>query len=204
MLRILLVSGVLATGSVLGEERTYSLTLDGRPAGEILITLRKDSTGTTAINIRADSSPFAYEYRGTEDWKENRLVRLEGSGSDNGRRGGISIVGGKDGYNLKAGAKDVRIRDEVWPTTGVTLPDLDRSPLVVDALTGDVLRAKVEKVGPDRIVVAGKPLPVTRYQITAGGQRWDLWYDADQRLAKRVWTRDGRTLVALLTNIKRD
>jgi hypothetical protein len=47
--------------------------------------------------------------------------------------------------------------------------------------------------------VEGKPFPVTRYRVTAGGNRWDVWYDADQRLVKRSWTRDGRTVVAELT-----
>jgi YD repeat-containing protein len=34
--------------------------------------------------------------------------------------------------------------------------------------------------------------------VTAGGSRWDVWYDADHRLVKRTWSRDGRTVVAEL------
>ena len=75
---------------------------------------------------------------------------------------------------------------------------------VVDVITGDVRHAKVEKVGIDRITVAGKPMPVTRYRVTAGGNRWDVCYDAGNRLAKRVWTRDGRTVVAELTRLAGD
>lgn len=209
MSRLALILWFLATVPALAEERIYSVTVDGKPAGELGISFATDTSGTTTAAVQAKyraESPttLTFDYRGSESWKDGRLVRLDGLGSENGRTGGITLVGGTGVYALKAGAKEVSIRDEVWPTTGGILPDPDRRPLVVDVLTGDVLRAKVEKVGADRIVVAGKPVPVTRYRVTAGGQRWDVWYDADQRLAKRVWTRDGRTVVAELTQIKRD
>ena len=187
-----------------GEERTFAITADGRPAGELVLSFQAGKDGTTAVTVRSESPPLAHEYRGTETWADGRLVRLDGLGAEGGRKGGITLVAGKDTYALKAGVKEVAIRDEVWPTTAAVLPDPDRKPLVVDVITGDVLRAKVEKVGPDRVVVAGKPLLVTRYRVTAGGQRWDVWYDADRRLAKRLWTRDGRTVTAELTAIKRD
>jgi hypothetical protein len=186
------------------EERTYSVTVDGRPAGELCISFQSDSKGTTAVTVRAESPPLAFEYRGAETWKDGRLTRLEGAGSESGRKGGVTLVAAKDAYALKAGVKEVRIRDEVWPTSGAMLSDPDRNPLVVDVLTGDVLRAKVENVGADRVTVGGKPVPVTHFRVTAGGQRWDVWYDADQRLAKRVWTRDGRTVTAELTKVRRD
>ena len=59
-------------------------------------------------------------------------------------------------------------------------------------------------MGPDRVTVAGKQVPVTHYRVTAGGNRWDVWYDGASRLAKRVWTRDGRTVVAELTRLAGD
>jgi len=194
----------LLAAPAVAEERTFALTADGKAVGELVLSFQTRKDGTTAVTVRSESSPLAHEYRGTETWANGRLVRLEGLGAEGGRKGGVTLVAGKDTYALKAGAKEVTVRDEVWPTTAAILPDPDRKPLVVDVVTGDVLRAKVEKVGADRVTVAGKPVPVTRYRVTAGGQRWDVWYDADQRLAKRVWTRDGRTVVAELTAIKRD
>ena len=193
---------------VMAEERTYSVTIDGHAAGKRFISFHTDSSGSTNVTIRADykagSGRLAFDYHGTETWKDKRLVRLEGAGSEDGRKGGITLVAGTDGYTLAAGVKRIRVGDEVWPTTGALLPDLDQKPLVVDVLTGDVLRAKVEKVGADRVVVEGKPVPVTRYRVTVGGDRWDVWYDADQRLVKRMSTRDGRTIIVQLTKIQKD
>jgi hypothetical protein len=205
MFRLSALVCVLVAVPAVAEERTFSVTVDGKAVGELVLSYRTQSDGSTAVTVRSESqSPLAGEYRGTETWKDGRLVRLEGTGSDGGRKGGTTLTGGVDTYALKAGVKDVRIRDEVWPTTGAILPDPDRTPIVVDVITGDVLRAKVEKVGADRVTVSGRAVPVTRYRVTAGGLRWDVWYDADRRLARRVWTRDGRTVVAEPTQIKRE
>jgi hypothetical protein len=159
--------------------------------------------------VRADwraerPTPVALEYRGTEKWKDGRLAHIEGLGSENGHKGGITLVAGKEAYALKAGVKEVAVRDEVWPTTGVMPPDPGAKPLVVDVITGDVLRAKVEKVENERVMVAGQPVPATRYRVTAAVNRWDLWYDEKQRLAKWALTRDGRTVAAEIIRLKGD
>jgi hypothetical protein len=209
MSRLSIAALFLAVLPALAEERTFSVTVDGHTAGELTLAFQARADGTTAVTVRTNyraerPTPFAFEYRGTEAWKDGRLVRLEGLGTEDRHKGGITLVAGKDAYALKAGVKEVSVRGEVWPTTGVMMPDPDCKPLVVDVITGDVLHAKVEKVGVDRITVAGKPVPVTRYRVTAGGNRWDVWYDAGNRLAKRVWTRDGRTVVAELTRLAGD
>jgi hypothetical protein len=190
----------------LAEERTFTVTIDGKPGGELVVGYQLRAEGVTAVTVRGEyraerPTPLAIDYRGTETWKDGRVTRVEGLGTENSTKGGITLVYGKDAYALKAGVKEVRVRDEVWPTTGTMPPDPEGKPLVVDAITGDVLRARVEKLGPDRVTVAGKAIPVTHYQVIAGPNRWDVWYDEKQRLAKRVWTRDGRAVVAELTRI---
>jgi hypothetical protein len=209
MPRLSLAAVLLAALPAFAEERTFAVTVDGKPAGELVLAFQSRTDGTAAVTVHADyraerPMAFAFEYRGTETWKDGRLVRLEGLGTEDRHKGGITLVAGKDVYALKAGVKEVSVRDEVWPTTGAMMPDPDAKPLVVDVITGDVLRAKVEKVGADRVTVAGKPVSATRYRVTAGGNRWDVWYDGANRLAKRVWTRDGRMVVAELTRLAGD
>ena len=187
-----------------GDERTYHISLDGNPAGTMIIDYQLRD-GTTSATVRIDRiGQRTNDYRGTESWKDGRLVRLERTGTDGPHKGSVLLVAGKDAYSLKAGVKEVRVRDDVWPTTGVLPPDHERKPLVVDTISGDVLHAKVEKVGADRTAVRDKPIPTTHYRVTAGSQRWDAWYDAKDRLVKRVCTCDGRTEVAELTSIDSD
>src|SRR5215213_9131255 len=140
---LLLLLGALP---ILAEERTYSITIDGKPAGEMTISFQARDDGSTAVTVWAEyhadrPTPVAFEYRGTEIWKDGRLVRLDGLGTENRQKGGITLVAGKGAYALKAGVKEVSVRDEVWPTTGAMMPDPDGKPLVVDVITGDVLRA---------------------------------------------------------------
>lgn len=191
------------------EERAFTVSIDGHSAGELVIAFEKRADGATAVTVRSKyrlggPTPLAFDYRGTESWKDGRLVRLEGLGSADGGKGGIALVAGKDAYSLKAGVKEVRVRDDVWPTLVGMLPDPDHKPLVVDIITGDVRRAKVETVGPDRVAVGGQPLAVTRYRVVAGSSRWDVSYDEGKRLAKWSWTHDGRTVVAELKHVKGD
>lgn len=198
---------LLSALPVLGEERTFSVTSDRRPAGELAVSYQRRTDGTTAVTVRGRwraEKPIAFEYRGTESWKDGRLVRLDGLGSEDGYKGGITLVAGTDAYALKAGVKEVSTRGEAWATTGVFPPDPDAKPLVVDVITGDVWKGKVEKVGAERLTVDGKGMAVTHYRVVAASTRWDVWYDESQRLAKWVRTRDGRAISAELIRIKKD
>lgn len=198
---------LLAALPVLGEERTFTVTIGGRPAGEVVLDYQRRTDGTTAVTMRGQwrsEKSITFEYRGTEAWKDGRLVRLEGIGSEDSRKGGITLVAGADAYALKAGVKEVSARGEVWATSGIFPPDPDAKPLVVDVITGDVCKCKVEKVGAERLTVDGKGMAVTHYRIIAASTRWDVWFDEQQRLAKWVRTREGRMTSAELIRIKKD
>lgn len=204
--RTLLLLGLMPAAAA-AEERTYSVTIDRKPAGECVVSFRAQADGSSAVSfrieVRGEQRPrYAYEYQGAEVWKDRRLVRSEGTGMENGQKGGVSLAAGKDGYALRAPTKEVTIRGEVWPATYAMLPDPDREPLVVDVLTGDVLRVKVEKVGADRVTVAGKPVTTTRYRVTVGGATTDVWYDDAKRLVRRTWTLEGRAAVLELIRVK--
>ncbi|HEX3149543.1 MAG TPA: DUF6134 family protein [Gemmataceae bacterium] len=209
MLRLVSAAVLTIVLPIQGEERTFTVTVDGKPAGEIVLEIQKRADGSTVATMREKyqsdgSTHVSFDFRGMETWKESRVVRLEGIGSENGRKGGITLIAGKDAYSLKAGVKEVSIRDEVWPTTGVMPPIPDRKTLVVEAISGDVLQAKIKKIGADSVDVAGKAITTTHYRVTAGASRWDVWYDENNCLAKRSWVRDGRTVIAHLTQIKPD
>lgn len=205
MSRLSLLAAVCALSPADAEERTFSVALDGKPAGSLVLTFTHRDDGTTAVTVKvdakADRPAYSLAYQGTESWKDGRLVRLEGSGSEAGRKGGVTLRAGPDGYALKAGVKEVTVRGEVWPTTFAVRPDADR-PLVLDVVTGDVFRAKAEKAGKDRVTVGDRPVPATRYRVTFGGQVTDLWYDEKDRLVRRAWTRDGSRFVLELAGVK--
>lgn len=151
----------------------------------------------------ANSSAYALKYEGTERWHGRSLVRLEGSGMNDGRTGSVSLVSGKEGYALKTSGKEVTVRGDVWPTTFWIKPAAEK-PLIVDVLTGEVSRGKLDKAGPEQMQIDGKPVRVTKYRLTFVGTTTELWYDQADRLTRRKWEANGRTVVIELTGIKVD
>lgn len=190
-------------------EHVFTVTIDGRPAGEAVIAYDPRPDRTTAVTVRVQYQadrpvPISFDYRGTETWRDGRLVRLDGLGTDGRTKGGIQLEAATNAYALKAGVKQVTVRGAVWPTLGGPPPEPDEKPLVVDVITGDVWRAKVETVGPEGLTVAGKRVRTTRYRVAAGNRRWDLWYDEQRRLVQRVGTRDGRAVRFELKEVRPD
>jgi hypothetical protein len=205
MFRSMLI--LFALGPVLhADEHKFQVSVDGKSAGSFAITYKSLADEVTEIRATIDLSDnalYSLKYEATERWRDRRLVRLEGAGMEGGPKGGVSQVSGKDGYALKAGTKEVAVRGDVWPTTFWIKPAAEKE-LIVDVLTGEVSRGRLDKVGPEQMRVDGKLLRVTKYRLTFGGTTTELWYDQTERLTRRKWNVNGRTIVMELTGIKSD
>lgn len=205
MFRSTLILLTLAT-ALHAEERTYSVSVDGKPAGNFAINWKTQSDEVTEIRAKidlTDSRHYSLKYDAVERWQSGRVLRLEGSGAEGRRKGSVALIGTKHGYSLKSDSKEVTVRGDVWPTTFWVLPAAE-NPLVVDVLSGEVSRSKLEKVGVDRMPLNGKPIRVTKYRLTFAGTTVELWYDQADRLTRRKWDANGRTIVTELTDIKFD
>jgi hypothetical protein len=186
-------------------ELKYAVTINGKAAGECVVR-SKDQEGTTELHIETSGLVGrlpSLNFNCIESWKKGRLARLESSYTDRETKGTTRLVGGGDGYSLKAGTKEVTVRGDVWPTTFLLKPADDKS-LIVDIITGEVCRGKVEKVGPGQMEINGKLVRVAKYRLTFSGTITELWYDQADRLARRKWDLNGQTIVIELTGIKAD
>jgi hypothetical protein len=184
---------ILLASVAFAEERTYSLTVDGKPAGQAIVTVEAGKDGVTTLRSQVDFTVPPARYAATETWKAGRLAKLES--------GRVTLTPGTDGYTLKAGVKEVAVRGEVWPSSSWRMPEAEK-PLVVDVETGEVRRPKIEKLGPDRLTLNGKPIASTHYRLTAGGQVGELWYDEKNLLLRRTWTTEAKKAVLELTALK--
>jgi uncharacterized protein DUF6134 len=205
MFRSMLI--LFALGPVLrAEERKFHVSIDDKSAGRFAVTCKSLADDVTELRATIDVSDSAISLskcEATERWRGRCLVRLEGSETGNGRKESTTLASGKDGYALKAGAKEVLVRGDVWPTTFWIKPAAEKV-LIVDVLTGEVSRGKLDKVGPEEMQVDGKLLRVTKYRLTFGGTTTELWYDQTERLTRRKWNVNGRTIVMELIGIKSD
>jgi hypothetical protein len=117
------------------EERSFAVTIDGKPAGKVVHSFKAEADGSTAVLCDAqidEPSGYPFVYRGTEVWKDGRLARLDGAGAEQGRKGGVTLRPGTDGHHLKTWTKDVTVRGEVWPNSFAVMPDPDRAVHVVN------------------------------------------------------------------------
>ena len=197
--------------SLRAEERTFAVTIDGKPAGTYVMKIDARDDGTTAVTCKADISVkillirYTYTYRGEEVWKDDKLVSLDSTCNDDGKRTAVTLAAGKDGYTLKAGAKAVAIRGDVWLTSYWKLPGekaREGQMTLVDADTGKVLQAKIEKVGVEKPAGLGRDVQATRYRLS-GAVTVDLWYDGADRLVKQVWVEDGHKTAMTLSGLKK-
>ncbi len=194
---------LLATINSNAAEFQYSVAVDNRPAGEFSVIFKPGGSGTEVhARIKVDrNKDYQFQYEGTELWKKGRLVRLDGTAVEMSQKRNVSLVDGKAGYALKSGIKEVTVRGEVWPTTYWMRPDVER-PHIVTVPTGEVSRAKIASLGPDHLQVDAKLIHATRFRVTTTGASTELWYDAANRLVRRKWERNGRSIVIELVHIK--
>lgn len=204
---------VAATARAGGEERrVFSVTVDRKPAGSNQIVIQSRDDGTTVITSQADVAVriaivnYRYSFRGTEVWKDGKLVKLSTTTNDDGKKHAVSAEANKDGLALTADGKESQIKGEPWLTTYWQLPpEARRGPnaTLLDADTGKLIAAKMEKVGVEKIVLLGKTAECVHYRLS-GGVQVDLWYDGADRIVRQEMVEDGHRTIVELSRFQRD
>jgi hypothetical protein len=193
------------------EIRDFTITVDGKKAGSYQMTLTRSDDGTTTVTSQADVRvkvlvyTYTYSYRGTEVWKEGRLVKLESNTNDDGKR--HAVVATADGANLriKADGRERTTRPDVWTTSYWCLPDArlrKQNVPLLDCDTGAEINGTFRFVGTESIRVAGQAQKCTHYQVT-GKNKIDLWFDVGERLVREEFVEDRYRTVIDLTGIRR-
>jgi hypothetical protein len=206
---------VLASVSYLraGEEerRTFEVRVDNKAAGSHQILIQSGDDGSVSVSLQADVTvriiiTYKYAFRGTEIWKENKLVQLSSTTNDNGKKRKVSVEPTAEGWAVKADDKAFQVTGEPWPTTYWKLPPENRrgpNVTLFDADTGKLIKAKMEKVGVDKITLLGKAVDCMHYKLT-GGVQVDLWYDGSDRMVRQESIEQGHRTVQELTRLQRD
>lgn len=190
------------------ETRDYTVRIDGKPAGECHVAITRHDDGTTTMSAQIDIKytmylvkNYVYSYRGTETWRDGRLLRLESSTTDDGKKFNVTALA--DSANLKVIANGVErtTRGDSWLTTYWALPaqaQRNRSLNLVDADTGRDLNAQLNYVGAAQVNVAGQGTTVAHWRVSGIAQA-EVYYDSQERLVRQESVQDGyRTLIELV------
>jgi Family of unknown function (DUF6134) len=209
---IVVLHGALFVHAGGEERRTFSVTVDKKPAGsnELVIQVRDDGaevvTSQADVTVKAFLFTYKYTYHGVETWKDNRLLRLATTTNDDGKRHAVVAEAIHDGLAVKADGKEMSVMGPVWPTSYWKLPsEKNRGPgiLLIDADTGKLINARIEKVGVEKRTVIDQTVELNHYRLT-DGVKADLWYDNADRLTHQESIEDGHLTVLELTRLQRN
>jgi hypothetical protein len=195
------------------ETRDLNVLVDGKSAGEVHMTIhRQDDESTvlkcdTDIQVRYLVIRYIYSYRGCEVWKAGRLLRLDSTCNDNGKRYVVSAVAEGEGLRVRVNNQEWMARPDVWLTSYWCLPDRkqrDQPIPVVDADTGRNLgAARLQYVATEQRPLNGQVQNVYHYRLTGSQVQVDLWYDGGERLVRQEWVEDGHRTLLELTRVRR-
>ena len=186
------------------------MSVDGKPAGTHVLAIKTADNGTvtvsadTSVKVRVAIITYSYTFRGTETWKDGRLLALESATNDDGKKHAVAAKADKDGTSVTANGKELLVKGDAWTTLRWQLPaDKKRAALtLIDADTGKTAAGKLELVGLEKVSVAGKVLEANHYRLT-GGMKADLWYDGLDRLVRQESVEEGHKTVLELTKYRK-
>ncbi len=195
------------------EVRDFTIWVDGKRGGEYHMTINRQDDGSVTLTGQADVTlsyalglrKYTYTYRGTEVWKEGKLVNFSSTSNDDGKQYTVTAV--PDGANLrvKVNGQERLMRGDAWVTTYWHLPPVQQRSGAVPLLDGDTgreINAALEYVGIGAVNYAGQVQNFSHYRLT-GGVQVDLWYDGTERLVRQEWVEDGHKSILELVRVRR-
>jgi Family of unknown function (DUF6134) len=195
------------------ETRDFNVFVDGKPAGEVHMTINKQADGSVVMNCDTDIKirilmikTYVYSYRGREQWKDGRLQRFDSVCDDDGKRHVITAIADGDKLKVRVNTEERTARADVWLTSYWSMPDankVNQTIPIMDADTGVDLEARVVLVGVEDRNVAGQMQKVTHYRLV-GKAPAELWFDVSGRLvAQDLLLEDGHRTQVELSRLRR-
>lgn len=210
---LLTASMLMLAGTTQGaetERRELAIRIDNKPAGTYHLSVTQNDNGTITVHARANVSywvflyHYKYSFQGTEVWKSGRLIRLDSTSNDDGKR--FAVHAKADGANLQVtvNGETTTLPGDLWTTTAWHAPAHKfrnhRLPMI-DADTGRALHGRLEYVDQQSIEVAGNSVECAHYRVTDGAQM-ELYFDGHQRLVRQDTVEQGHATVLQLTGVE--
>lgn len=192
------------------ETRDFAVIVGSKPAGEVHMTIHRQNNGSislrcdTDIKVTSGLITYKYSFRGLEEWKDRRLVRLESNTDDNSKRYIVSAALSADGLKVKVNNVERTVRSDAWASSYWCLPDpkLHAALTILDADSGKDFEGKLTYVATEKHRVAGQEVTLNHYRLT-GKLNIDLWYDGHERLVRQEWMEQGHKTIMVLVRVRR-
>jgi hypothetical protein len=193
------------------EARTFSVKVDGKPAGTFTITSKPDDAAATitvsaVADIQIRKGPFTYKYslRSSETWKGDRVTALDSTANDDGKRHSVKATAADGGLTVTANGRIRAGRADVLTTTGWRGPDPKaRDVILLDTEDGSETVVQVQSLGACQVAINGQIVDGQKYRLTGKGVDSEWWFDATGRPIQQRMIWDGHKVVMDLTGVSK-
>jgi hypothetical protein len=159
----------------------YTVLRDGAPVGRHVVTFQP-TDGGTKVDITTDVAVkiafitvYRFEHKGSEVWKDARLVALTSKTNDDGTDHQLQVEAKGDGLHVVGDGKATKADPGIVPAS-LWNPSLVTQNVLLNTLDGQQMRVTVTDKGADTVMVQGKGVPARRY-VVDGDLKRELWYD---------------------------
>src|SRR5262249_35499535 len=104
------------------EVREVAIEIDGKAAGQYLMTVTKQDDGVLSMQAQANITfkhvlgTYTCSFQGVEHWKEGRLLQLASKCNDDGKQTEVSAAADREILRVKDNGKERNDRWDVWTT----------------------------------------------------------------------------------------
>ena len=179
---------VMRRGKEIGRHRVWFRHLEDH--------LRVETQVRIAVKF-AFITLFRFELDGYEKWRDGRLMAMESTTNDNGKRHVVRAVANGTAIDVEADGKTWSAPATIMPSSLWHRDMVKGSPLLSVKL-GKPVEVEFEEVGRETVTARGGEVSATRYVVTGDFER-ELWYDDDGILVHlRLHRDDGVDIVYIL------
>jgi YD repeat-containing protein len=221
-MRIMFATAILVTltaasrpaAAVETEAREFAIEVDGKVAGQYLMTITRQDDGVLSMHSQANLRVkinwfYTYEYtlQGTEHWKNSRLLQLSAKCNDDGTRYDVFAQADARALRVRVNGMERSANPEAWTTSYWMLADKrfhnQKVPLL-DADSGKEFTGQLQFIGLQEMNIAGQMHMCQHFRVTGGPTTpVELYYDQQSRLVRQEFTEQGKRVVFILRAIKR-
>lgn len=193
------------------ETRQFDILVDGKVAGQSILTLVQKEDGSAYMKGTADVKlqtiiPYSLHIEAQEWWKDGKLIALKCSSQENKKRNEVVVSANGQQLVVNANGQARPISADSWTNSYWKLADArfhNRDVPILETDTGIPFVARLSFKGTDKITVGNQLQDCFHFQVAAPQGPIDLWYDRYHRLVRQQFVESGHETIVQINAIRR-
>ncbi|HSV28569.1 MAG TPA: DUF6134 family protein [Candidatus Omnitrophota bacterium] len=161
---------------------SFTVLRNGDPVGSHTIEIRPGEAGTTVdiatnVVVKIAMIPvYRFEHRGSERWRDGRLLAMSSQTNDDGTRHSLDVRDtGNDVLDVVGDGQRNSVGGAIVPASLWNRATVAQT-ILLNTLDGRRMAVTVQDLGSEAVMVRGQARPARHYSLTGELQR-ELWYD---------------------------